>query len=48
MLLCYPGDRVYNIGCGEGKNNKDILEAVQSLARAGGLEIKLNTLPLRK
>jgi UDP-glucose 4-epimerase len=42
-----PGD-AYNIGSGEGKNNKDILEALQPLARAEGLEIKLNTLPLRK
>ena len=42
-----PGD-AYNIGSGEGKSNKDILEALEPLARAEGLEIKLNTLPLRK
>ena len=42
-----PGD-TYNIGSGEGRNNKDILEALEPLARTKGIEIKLNTLPLRK
>ena len=39
---------VYNIGSGEGRSNRDVLNALQPLAKAEGLEIKLNTLPLRK
>lgn len=42
-----PGE-VYNIGSGEGKSNRDILDALQPLARADGFEIMLNTVSLRK
>lgn len=47
LLHGQPGD-VYNIGSGEGRSNRDILDALQPLARAEGLEIELSTLPLRK
>jgi UDP-glucose 4-epimerase len=47
LLKGRPGD-VYNIGSGEGRSNRDILNALQPLAKAEGLEIKLKTLPLRK
>jgi UDP-glucose 4-epimerase len=42
-----PGD-VYNIGSGEGRSNRDILDALQPLAQEIGLEVRLNTQPLRK
>jgi UDP-glucose 4-epimerase len=42
-----PGD-VYNIGSGDGRNNRDILNALQPLVKAEGFEMKLNVLPLRK
>jgi UDP-glucose 4-epimerase len=42
-----PGD-IYNIGSGNGRSNKEILDALRPLAQAEGHEIKLNTLPLRK
>jgi UDP-glucose 4-epimerase len=42
-----PGD-THNIGSGEARNNKDILEALEPLARTKRIEKKLNTLPHRK
>jgi len=42
-----PGD-VYNIGSGEGRSNRDILNSLSPLAQAEGLSIRLNTLPMRK
>jgi UDP-glucose 4-epimerase len=39
---------VYNIGTGVGRSNRDILEALQPLARAERLEIRTKTLPPRK
>jgi len=47
LLKGRPGG-VYNIGSGEGRSNRDVLNALQTLVKAEGLEIKLNTLPLRK
>jgi UDP-glucose 4-epimerase len=47
LLKGRPGE-VYNIGSGEGRSNRDVLNALQPLAKAEGFEIKLNTLPLRK
>lgn len=47
-LLKGPPGSIYNIGSGEGRNNRDILDALQPLAQAEGLEVKLKTLPLRK
>lgn len=39
---------VYNIGSGEGRTNRDILDALKPLAHSEGFTIKLNTQPLRK
>lgn len=47
LLQGQPGN-VYNIGSGEGRSNKDVLNALKPLAKADGFEIKLKTLPLRK
>ena len=47
LLHGHPGD-VYNIGTGEGRSNRDILDALQPLAWAEGLEIRTTTLPARK
>jgi UDP-glucose 4-epimerase len=38
---------IYNIGSGEGRSNKDILDALMPLAQADGLETRLKTVPLR-
>ena len=42
-----PGS-FYNIGSGEGRSNKDILDAIYPLAQAAGLEPKVNILPSRQ
>ena len=47
LLKGRSGD-VYNIGSGVGQSNLDILNALQPLAKTEDLDIKLNTLPLRK
>ncbi len=47
LLQGQPGN-VYNIGSGEGRSNKDVLNALKPLAKADGFEIKLKNLPLRK
>jgi UDP-glucose 4-epimerase len=47
LVYGQPGG-VYNIGTGEGRSNRDILDALQPLGRAKGLEIRLKTLPYRK
>jgi UDP-glucose 4-epimerase len=41
-----PGE-VYNIGSGEGRSNKDILDSIAPFAKAEGMDIRLKTLPLR-
>lgn len=42
-----PGE-VYNIGSGEGRSNKDILDILRPLAESKGFEIRLKTVPPRK
>lgn len=39
---------VYNIGSGEGRSNKDILDAIYPLAHAAGLEPRIHILPARE
>jgi len=42
-----PGS-VYNIGSGEGRSNRDVLNALCPLAKSQGLEIIVNTRSIRK
>jgi UDP-glucose 4-epimerase len=47
LISGQPGD-VYNIGSGNGRSNKEILDALRPIAQAEGHEIRLNTFPIRK
>ena len=47
LELGNPGS-LYNIGSGEGRSNKDILDAIYPFAQAAGLEPKVNILPFRQ
>jgi UDP-glucose 4-epimerase len=42
-----PG-AVYNIGSGEGRSNRDVLDAIYPLAQAAGLEPHITVLPIRR
>ncbi|BCA54473.1 putative UDP-glucose 4-epimerase [Nitrospira sp. KM1] len=42
-----PGE-TYNIGSGVGRNNRDILDALEPYARSLGIPFHVNTLPSRK
>jgi UDP-glucose 4-epimerase len=38
---------IYNIGTGEGKNNKEILEIISQHAKIAGLKVRINLMPPR-
>jgi UDP-glucose 4-epimerase len=42
-----PGAR-YNIGSGEGRNNRAIIDALRPYAQSLGIPLRVNTLPARK
>jgi UDP-glucose 4-epimerase len=39
---------IYNIGSGEGRSNRDVLDAIYPLAQAAGLEPRVTILPARQ
>jgi len=39
---------IYNIGSGEGRTNRDVLDAISPLAQAAGLEPRVTILPARQ